>query len=913
VTGVPISSLPDDWQAARLIGRVETEEGPTPVLIEGGLAYDMSRVAPTVSALIANGVPPASTGRLIGPIDDVPPLLSPVDLQCIKAAGVTFAVSAIERVIEERARGDSDAAAAVRGGLEARIGGSIRSVVPGSPEAAALKAALIDDGMWSHYLEVAIGPDAEVFTKGPPLSSVGHGAEIGIRSDSTWNNPEPEVVLIVDPAGRAVGATLGNDVNLRDFEGRSALLLGKAKDNNASCALGPFIRLFDEHFTIDDVRTAEITLRIEGSGGYVLEGRNAMSQISRDPLDLVAQTLSQHHYPDGFALFCGTLFAPTQDRDEPGRGFTHKVGDVVTIANPKLGRLVNRVVHCNDAAPWTFGIGALMTNLARRGLLAMLVLATAMLVALPSAAVHAAAPALSLTANYVDTVVDTPVEGNVGADMSRGPVTFAVSIPPLYGKVTMPKPGTDQWRYVPAKGRVGPDRFQITVTRGSETSLTKIVVLTTDAPTRKTWIVDATTGKDSNPGSSEAAPFQTIQAAANVTRPGDTVLIKNGTYLEQGPEGVVHIKRSGAPGAFITYKAFPGHKPVLKTVRGWNHVLITGSWIKVIGLTIEGNARVITRAQSEEVYTRFLDPKTRTWGPETSYVNTNGIMVRPENSTAPMFERIAPRRIEILGNTVSHVPGGGIATDMADWITIAYNTVHDTAYRSVFANSGISIFHPFDTDGDYASYKNVIRNNIAYANRSEIKWFQVQRISDGNGIIYDDTRNTQIKGIPYKGRALIANNLVFDNGGAGIQTYSSDNVDIVHNTAYGNTKSPELDWGQILARVSSNIRILNNIIVADPGKRMNENDRTTDTLFDYNLYFGGRKPDVMGKNDRIADPMFVGVSGTDRRDFRLAKGSPAIDSGVAIDDLATDIVGKARPNGQRPDRGAFEYREDPPR
>jgi len=363
-------ALPDDWRSARLVGRIDAGEGPVPVLVQKGLVHDMSSVAPTVSQLIAGGRVEARSGRVIGSVGELAVVLSPIDLQCIKAAGVTFAVSAIERVIEERARGDSDAAAALRRGLEARIGNSIRSVVPGSSEAVALKAALIEDGLWSQYLEVAIGPDAEVFTKGPPLSSVGHGAAIGIRSDSTWNNPEPEIVLIVDPAGRTVGATLGNDVNLRDFEGRSALLLGKAKDNNASCAVGPFIRLFDDGFTIDDARTAEITLKIEGTDGYVLDGRNVMSQISRDPLDLVAQTISQHNYPDGFALFCGTLFAPTKDRDEPGRGFTHRVGDIVTIANPRLGRLVNTVVHCNDAPSWSFGIGALMANLAKRGLLA---------------------------------------------------------------------------------------------------------------------------------------------------------------------------------------------------------------------------------------------------------------------------------------------------------------------------------------------------------------------------------------------------------------------------------------------------------------------------------------------------------------------------------------------------------------
>ncbi len=362
--------LPADWREGLFIGRVLTAAGPSPILVDKGIAYDMSQVAPTVAQLAEKLPLAAASGEELGPLDTLAlPLLSPVDLQCVKACGVTFALSAIERVIEERARGDASAAAEIRGRLEERVGGSIRAVVPGSAEAAALKAALIEDGLWSQYLEVAIGPDAEVFTKSPVLSTMGLGAEIGIRSDSTWNNPEPEVVLLVNAAGSAIGATLGNDVNLRDFEGRSALLLGKAKDNNASCSLGPLVRLFDEDFTIDDVRNAELELTIDGPEGYRLEGHSSMNQISRDPLELVRQTLSEHQYPDGFTLFLGTLFAPVQDRDEPGRGFTHKVGDVVAISTPRLGKLVNTVVTSKDAAPWSFGLTALFTNLAARGLL----------------------------------------------------------------------------------------------------------------------------------------------------------------------------------------------------------------------------------------------------------------------------------------------------------------------------------------------------------------------------------------------------------------------------------------------------------------------------------------------------------------------------------------------------------------
>ena len=370
--------LPEDLGDAVLAGRLMLEDGPTPILVRGGDVLDVSRTAPTVADLLeredaagAQGERLFSTEELIARVAASAPgsvLLSPIDLQVVKAAGVTFAVSAVERVIEERARGDSDRAAEIREGLEQTIGGGIRSVVPGSDEAMRLKAALIAQGMWSQYLEVAIGPDAEIFTKSSVLSTVGWGAEIGVRSDSTWNNPEPEVVLIVRPDGRPVGATLGNDVNLRDFEGRSALLLSKAKDNNASCAIGPFIRLFDGGFTMDDVRQAVVELVIDGPEGYRLEGTNRMTEISRDPEELVRQAMSEHHFPDGFTLFLGTLFAPVQDRDVPGRGFTHKTGDVVRISTPRIGALVNRVTTSRDAPPWTFGVRALMRNLASRGL-----------------------------------------------------------------------------------------------------------------------------------------------------------------------------------------------------------------------------------------------------------------------------------------------------------------------------------------------------------------------------------------------------------------------------------------------------------------------------------------------------------------------------------------------------------------
>jgi fumarylacetoacetate (FAA) hydrolase family protein len=375
-----VAHLPADWREAILVGRIETQAGPTPIVVSGGIVRDVSRTAPTVSDLLNgwNGaIPP---GEELGTLDRLPlsaafngepsmRLLAPFDLQCIKACGVTFAVSAVERVIEERARGDSARAQAIRDALGERVGTDIRAVKPGSPTAIRLKEALIADGLWSQYLEVAIGPDAEVFTKSPVLSSVGWGDWIGVRVESHWNNPEPEIVLACDASGRTLGATLGNDVNLRDIEGRSALLLGKAKDNNASCAIGPFIRMFDGRFGVNEVRSAVVSLQVEGEDGYRLEGSSSMSLISRDPLELVEQTLSQHQYPDGFALFLGTMFAPTEDRDVAGRGFTHKIGDVVRVSSPALGTLENKLTTSDQAPPWSTGIGQLMRNLARRGLL----------------------------------------------------------------------------------------------------------------------------------------------------------------------------------------------------------------------------------------------------------------------------------------------------------------------------------------------------------------------------------------------------------------------------------------------------------------------------------------------------------------------------------------------------------------
>ena len=381
--------LPDDHERATLLGRIwrpAAIPGPAVVLVEKGEVFDITGAQPLVAEILNSEDPTAllkalRTREHIGPAPELlensivphaaanaPFCLAPADLQSLKACGVTFVDSLLERVIEEHCDGNAARAAEARREIESQIGNELRSVHPGTLEAEALKRVLQARGLWSQYLEVGLGRYVEVFTKAQPLSAVGFGAEIGLHRDSVWNNPEPEVVLAVNAAGKIVGCTLGNDVNLRDFEGRSALLLGVAKDNNASCAIGPFIRLLDENFDLGALRKLSIDLSIEGADGFVLHAESDLAAISRDIEDIVSQVIGPHHqYPDGLMLFTGTMFVPTSDRNGCGLGFTHKQGDVVRIHSPQLGTLINRVGYSDEVEPWTFGALHLMRNLAARG------------------------------------------------------------------------------------------------------------------------------------------------------------------------------------------------------------------------------------------------------------------------------------------------------------------------------------------------------------------------------------------------------------------------------------------------------------------------------------------------------------------------------------------------------------------
>jgi hypothetical protein len=505
---------------------------------------------------------------------------------------------------------------------------------------------------------------------------------------------------------------------------------------------------------------------------------------------------------------------------------------------------------------------------------------------------------------YTDAVQDAMVAGHIGAipDGAK-PLSFAVAKKPSHGSVEWADTAKDSWVYTPEKGFLGNDDFVVSTTSGGSTKKTRVVVLVNYPPANRKLYVDVAKGNDKNPGT-EAEPFASIQAASNVTKPGDTVFIKDGTYEQMSGEGVLVISRSGAPGAMITYRPYPGQHPKLFSKNAWNVVLITGSFIRVQGLEIVGNMPNVSIADAAKVEERFELGIDKTYGPETSFAQTNGLSIRPSDTKAPIPERIFPRHLEIVANKVHDVQGGGISAQWTDYVTVQGNSIKNSAGRAMYAASGISILGQQNTDWLDPAYKVYVQNNYIVNARTYVKWAAVKHMSDGNGIILDSNRNTLEKGEPYKGKYLVANNIVIGSGGAGIQVFATDNADVVFNTVYNNSLTPGLEYGQIWVHATSNLRIENNILVAGFDARINQFfTDNKNVVYDYNVYFGGRKPEIVGPHDVIGDPKFVSL---ETANLQLQPTSPAVDSGVAGFAVNRDFDGKPRPAGAGFDRGAFE-------
>ncbi|MGA4862213.1 right-handed parallel beta-helix repeat-containing protein [Streptomyces lavendulocolor] len=405
-------------------------------------------------------------------------------------------------------------------------------------------------------------------------------------------------------------------------------------------------------------------------------------------------------------------------------------------------------------------------------------------------------------------------------------------------------------------------------------------------------------GSDGNPGTSAAAPFRTIQKAADSAGPGDTVSIMNGTYSEQAKgSNVLTVRRSGRPGAPITFMAHPGHRPVIHPVNAWNGISIHGaSHIAVKNLEVKGNSEALTLAGAER------DAKKN----DPTY-NTNCIWAEPNKATGAK-----PHHIDIVGNTVHHCPGLGIGSRGADHMTIDRNHVYATSWYTVYATSGISILAAHDVGrGDPRTYKIRVTNNTVHDNETKVKWERCQCYSDGNGIIIDtlkDKSKAGESGPDYQGRVLVANNLSYDNGGSGIHSFKSQHVDIIHNTAYKNGRSTRMEsYANIFAHDSTDVRLLNNIAYGRPGQATNSKSRNVDVTYDYNIYFGGKAPEVKGPHDIVADPKLTDPGTGAEADFRLSKGSPAIGSGTPFAAVTTDLTGARRSGGVASDRGAYGF------
>jgi hypothetical protein len=509
------------------------------------------------------------------------------------------------------------------------------------------------------------------------------------------------------------------------------------------------------------------------------------------------------------------------------------------------------------------------------------------------------------SAIYRDTVVNVPVSGPVRAAAEGKVQEKAVIVEaPKHGVATIDSAPAGEWKYAPEHGFIGHDEFRVRTLGGQ---LTRVVVMVVAPPARRIYYVDAVRGSDKNDGS-KAKAFRTIQAAEGVTAPGDTVLIRNGTYGETSNEAVLLVERSGLPGAMITYKSYPGEHPVLHTAVAWNTVLITASYIRIEGLEIAGNAKNVSMEDAAKVAERFMKgAESQSFGPETSAYETNGIFIRPANHKDPVVQMISPRHIEIVRNYVHDCQGGGISASWSDYVTFEGNRIERNAVRTMYATSGISLYGMQNTDFEQPLYKDVIADNTLDGNETKVVWITTRKMSDGNGIILDSNRNDEPAGQPYAGRILVANNIVSNSGGAGIQVYATDNADILFNTVYHNSLTPGLNYGQIWCHKVSNVRVINNIAVAGDGAKINEkfND-TRNIVYDYNIYFGGLTPEIVGPHDVIADPRFVDMAA---ENFQLLPNSPAVDTALAGFLVNKDNLGHTRPFGKGFDRGALELQQ----
>lgn len=409
------------------------------------------------------------------------------------------------------------------------------------------------------------------------------------------------------------------------------------------------------------------------------------------------------------------------------------------------------------------------------------------------------------------------------------------------------------------------------------------------------WYVSPSGNDASNDGLSAEHPLATVQNALNRARPGDVIMVMDGSYASAG--SVAHIRGTGSPAAWLVLRAHPGQRPVFRST-GWDCVKIgqgnnttrstapATAYVEVRGLTIEGCAK--------DVESKYKD-KIGKPEPET---NGNGF------SSDGRFQVETPHHLRIADCIVFDCPGGGMNAIDSDRVAFENNHVYGNCHWMIYAGSGISNLHGSNFENTPLEYRLLVRNNRCHDNYCTQRWSKTGKISDGNGIIVDDMRNTQTPsptGI-YQGRVLVQGNVSYLNGGSGMHAFSSNHVDFINNTAYGNNLV--MDYSQIGLTACSDCRMLNNIIVAPADKPINRvNGNSKDIVISHNLYFGGNTPPTASDSPVTADPLFVDAA---KGDFRLKPGSPALRAGGWWENLpATYQDGTMRALDAAPNLGAL--------